>query len=81
MFACFHIFIPTVFKWALSFCCLFVVYSDSVPQLHNLQATEGHDDNNNNYFIYKASLKTMFTKCFTESQGKTNGIVRNKYNI
>jgi len=36
---------------------------------------------NNNNFIYIAPLKTMFTKCSTESQGKTNGIVRNRYNI
>jgi len=39
------------------------------------------NNNNNNSFIYIAPLKTMFTKCSAESQGKTNGIVRNKYII
>jgi len=40
-----------------------------------------NNNNNNTNFIYIAPLKTMFTKCSTESQGKTNRIVRNKYNI
>jgi len=38
-------------------------------------------NNNNNNFIYIAPLKTMFTKCSTESQSKTSGIAINQYYI
>jgi len=37
--------------------------------------------NNNNNLIYIAPLKTIFTKCSTESQCKTSGIARNQYYI
>jgi len=37
------------------------------------------ENNNNNNYIYIAPLKTKFTKCSTESQGKANRMVRYKY--
>jgi len=36
-----------------------------------LEQKESGDNNNNNNFINIAPLKTEFTKCSTENQGKT----------
>jgi len=56
---------------------LFIVYFECS---HTLGLGKVPNDNNNN-FIYIAPLKTMFTKCSTESQSKTSGIAKKQYYI